>query len=146
MPSDSDQRPRLQDIPPERIPNFNRFLGMDRVRTGGGHAEIILDVREEFTNRRGVVHGGAVSALLDSALGAAVISGIQPQEWCGTIQISVRFLIPARGPRLTAYGRFQRRGLHVAFADGKVVDVDDRTVATAEGSWYIWPTRPGTPA
>jgi acyl-CoA thioesterase len=136
---------QLRDVEPERIPAFNRFLGMDRVRSGGGHAEIVLDVREEFTNRRGVVHGGVITALLDSALGAAVISGIRPEEWCGTVQISVQFLRPGCGPRLTACARLQRRGLHLAFAEGTITDADDRTVATAAGTWYVWPSRPGAP-
>jgi uncharacterized protein (TIGR00369 family) len=138
----SDKEPQLRDVGPERIPAFNRFLGMDRVRSGDGHAEIVLDVREEFTNQRGVVHGGVITALLDSALGAAVISGIRPEEWCGTVQINVQFLIPGRAPRLTACARLQRRGVHLAFAEGTITDADDRTVATAAGTWYVWPERP----
>ena len=141
-----EKRPQLRDVEPERIPAFNRFLGMDQVRSGDGHAEIDLDVREEFTNRRGVVHGGVITALLDSALGAAVISGIRPEEWCGTVQISVQFLRPGCGPRLTACGRLQRRGLHIAFAEGKITDAEGRTVATAAGTWYAWPSRPRAPA
>ncbi len=136
------KEPLLQEVDPERVPAFNRYLGMDRVRAGEGHAEILLDVREEFSNRRGVVHGGVIAALLDSALGAAVISGLRPEEWCGTVQLNVQFLLPGRGPRLTARARLQRRGLHLAFAEGTITDAEGRTVASAAGTWYVWPSRP----
>jgi len=134
--------PKLRDLDPERVPAFNRFLGMDRVRSGDGCAEIILDVRDEFTNRRGVVHGGVITALLDSALGAAVISGLRAEEWCGTVQLSVQFLRPGRNPRLTASAKLLRRGVHLAFAEGTITDAENRTVATASGTWYVWPSRP----
>ena len=132
----------LSPIPPDRVPAFNRHLGMERIRSGGGRARIDVDVQEELTNRRGVVHGGLLTALLDSVLGAAVISAIRPEEWCGTMQLDVQFLEPGRGPSLVAAGQVVRRGRHVAFAQGDVRNSEGRVVATAQGTWYVWPSRP----
>ncbi len=143
MSSTGPRRPAMKQIPAERIPAFNRLLGIDRVRAGGGRAEITLDLLEQHTNRRGVAHGGLVSALLDTALGSAVVSAIRPEEWCGTVQLSVQFREPGTGPRLTGHGRMVRRGRGIAFAEGEIVDDRGRTVASAQGTWHIWPSRPG---
>ena len=132
----------MKKVPPERIQAFNKLLGLDQMRAGDGQAELVVEVRPEITNRRGVVHGGLLTALLDSVLGAAVIAGIAPEEWCGTVQIDVQFLEPARGPQLTGRARLERRGRRVAMASGEVVDSDGRTVAKAQGTWYVWPSRP----
>ncbi len=132
----------MQPIPDTRVPAFNRKLGMDRMRAGGGRAEVELRLDAELTNKRGVAHGGAIAALLDSALGAAVVSGIRPEEWCGTVQLSVQFLAPGRGSLLIGRARMVRRGNRIAFSRGDVVDERGDVIATAQGTWHIWPTRP----
>ncbi len=133
---------QLVEVPIDRVPEFNRLLGIDRIRSGAGRAEVALDLKKELTNRRGVAHGGLITSLLDVALGSAVISGIRSEEWCGTMQLSVQFREPGVGTSLTARGRMMRRGRHVAFAEGEVVDDGDRIVATAQGTWHVWPSRP----
>jgi len=58
------------------LPPFNQYLGIDVTRMAGGEAEAVVDLAPHHTNNRGVAHGGVVSSLLDSAMGAAVISAI----------------------------------------------------------------------
>lgn len=121
---------------------FDELLGHEVVAAADGVAEVRLDLGPRHRNRRGVAHGGVVASLLDIALGAAVISGIRPEEWCGTLELSVQFRDPARRGPLVARGRLARRGRHVAFAEGEVRDADDRQVAAAHGVWTIWPGHP----
>ena len=42
-----------------------------------------------------------------------------------------------------ALGRVVRRGRSVAFATGEVHDAGGRLIATASGSWHLWPHKPG---
>lgn len=121
---------------------YGELLGLRVVEASDGVASVRLELRPELCNRRGVAHGGAVASLLDAALGAAVISAIEPQEWCGTLQISVQFNDPARHGPLTGSGRVVRRGRRVAFAEGEVADARGRVVARAHGTWTIWPGHP----
>ena len=90
-------------------PPFNEFLGTKILRAGNGEAEVALDLRPEHLNGRGVAHGGVVSSLLDTSLGAAVISSMPPEWWCATTSLSTQFIGGGRG-RLTATGRVTRRG------------------------------------
>ena len=123
---------------------FNDFLGTRLVSRDGGRSEVALDLAPHHTNKRGVAHGGVVSSVLDSALGAAVISSMKPEEWCATLQLSVTFIEGPRAGTITARGRVVRRGMRVAFAEGELVDEGGRTLATAQGVWYIWPARPAS--
>ena len=121
---------------------FDELLGLDVVAAEGGEAEVRLVLTPGHLNRRGVAHGGVVSALLDVSLGAAVVSTTTAEEWCGTLELSVQFRDPARRGPLTGRGRVERRGRSVAFAAGEVVDARGRIVAAAHGVWTIWPSNP----
>jgi uncharacterized protein (TIGR00369 family) len=121
---------------------FNRWFGMRRVRHDKGSAEYELMITPSLLNRRGVAHGGAVTSLLDTALGAAVVTGLEPEEWCATLQLSIQFREPVRPGRIAGRGRMVKRGRHAAFAEGEITDEAGRLLAVASGTWYIWPRRP----
>lgn len=123
---------------------FNRLLGIQVVRMEGGEAEARIDVAPPHRNNRGVAHGGVVSSLLDSAMGAAVISAIPKEWWCATTALNLQFVAGAREGVLTATGRVVRRARSIAFVEGEARDAGGVIVATAQGTWHLWPFRPGT--
>jgi uncharacterized protein (TIGR00369 family) len=92
-----------------------------------------LDLRPHHRNARGVAHGGVVSSLVDSTLGAAVISSIPQEWWCATVSLSVQYLGGAREGPLEATARVLRRGRRVALAEGEPRDGRGRVVARARG-------------
>jgi uncharacterized protein (TIGR00369 family) len=128
------------------LPPFHTYMGFNLERMADGEAVASLDLAEHHRNKRGVAHGGVVSSLLDTALGAAVISTMPKEWWCATISLSIQFLAGVTSGRLTATGRVIRRGRRVAFARGEIRDEAGRCVASGEGSWHLWPHHPGRPA
>jgi uncharacterized protein (TIGR00369 family) len=125
-----------------RIPPFTSHLGIEVVRNDDGEIEIALELQPHHLNRRGVAHGGVITTMLDSALGAAVIASMPAEWWCATTSMATQFLDGVGQGRLTATGRLRRRGRHVAFAEGEVRSPRGRVVATATGTWHLWPYRP----
>jgi len=125
------------------MPPFNQYLGMELTRRESGESEITLELGPQHLNRRGVAHGGVISALLDSALGAAVISSIPQEWWCATTALSVNFIGGATQGKLRGLGRVTRRGTRVAFASGEIRSESDELIATAQGSWHLWNRKPG---
>ncbi len=121
---------------------FDSLLGLEVESANDGESEVVLELLPSHCNRRGVAHGGVMCGLLDTALGAAVVSTLGESEWCGTLELSVQFRDPARHGPFRARGRVARRGRRVAFAEGRVVDVHDRVVAVAHGVWTIWASHP----
>lgn len=121
---------------------FSRLLGMRCVFREKGQARYELEVGEDLLNRRGVAHGGVVTSLLDTALGGAVVSSLAPEEWTGTLELSVQFREPVRPGLVTGEGRLARRGKSIAFAEGEIRDASGRILASAHGVWTIWPKKP----
>jgi 5-carboxymethyl-2-hydroxymuconate isomerase len=129
----------MSDMP---APPFNQYLGVRVVRMEGGDAEASIELAPHHTNNRGVAHGGVVSSLLDSAMGAAVISAIPKEWWCATTGLSIQFVAGAREGSLQATGKVVRRGRTIAFVQGEAHDAKGRLVATAQGTWHLWPHKP----
>ncbi len=125
-------------------PPFNQYLGIHVSRMEGGEAEAAIEIGPQHANNRGVAHGGVVSSLLDSAMGAAVISAIPKEWWCATTGLSVQFIAGAREGSLRATGKVTRLGRSIAFVYGEAKDGGGRLVATAQGTWHLWPEKPGT--
>ena len=121
---------------------FSQLLGMRCLEREKGRARYELEVGPEHLNRRGVAHGGVVASLLDTALGAAVVSSITKEEWTGTLELSVQFREPVRPGPVVAQGRMARRGRNVAFAEGEILDASGKILASGHGVWTIWPKKP----
>ena len=128
----------------ENTTPFNRLLGTRCLLMKEGRSRYELSLGPDHLNRRGVAHGGVVASLLDTALGAAVVSSIAVKEWCGTLELSIQFREPVLQGTVTAEGRVARRGRAIAFAEGEMRDEAGRVLATAHGVWTIWPRRPAT--
>ena len=94
---------------------YHEHLGAEIVRRVAGEVDVALALEPHHLNRRGVVHGGVLTALLDAALGGAVVSSIPEEWWCATTSLSTQFLDGTGSGRLLTTGRVVRRGGRVAF-------------------------------
>jgi uncharacterized protein (TIGR00369 family) len=105
-------------------------LGMELDSLGDGEAELRLPYREELATMGDVVHGGAISSLIDTAAAAAAVAAADGDELAGgtTVDLSVSLVGAARGVDLAARARVIRSGRAISFVE---VDVegDGRTVA-----------------
>jgi len=120
---------------------FHQVAGfqIDPARSGRGHCTVTGKVEHRHLNINGVVHGGVYATILDTAMGAAVVTLLGPGETTATTSLYVEFLRAAReGDHLTARGGVLRRGRHIAFVEGNLSGADDRRLAQARGTWYIW--------
>jgi len=75
-------------------------------------AVLSMPFTESLTTLGDVVHGGAISSLIDTAAAAAAWSGapVPERPRASTVGITVDFLAPARGQGVTADARVARRG------------------------------------
>lgn len=99
----------------EHVP-FNRFLGMRGESVGVGRGVLVLPVRPEFVGdpRRPALHGGVLSALIDTAGGVAAWSALGTGESVSTVDLRVDYLEPAGlGGPLRAEAELVRKGNRV---------------------------------
>jgi uncharacterized protein (TIGR00369 family) len=122
----------------EKVP-FNKLLGIRGESVGSGRAVLLLPVREEFLGdvRRPALHGGVVSALIDTAGGIAAWSALAHGEGVSTVDLMVDFLEPGRvaGP-LRAEAELVRKGNRVCHVRVRVTQ-DGVLVAEGRGVYNI---------
>jgi uncharacterized protein (TIGR00369 family) len=117
---------------------LKHFLGMELTGDEPGVGFAHLDVGPDHLNPNGVVHGAVLFALVDTAMGKSTMSVIdEPGRYCASIEVSLRFIRPAVAGRLTATATVLKRGRNVIHLDGRVVDDQQRLVATAAGTFAI---------
>jgi uncharacterized protein (TIGR00369 family) len=113
---------------------FVRHLGMELREIEDDRAVLSLPFSEEVVTIGDVVHGGAVSTLVDTAAMAASWSAIEvegePPKGT-TVGLSVDFLAAARAQELNAEAIVLRRGSTLCFCEIKVHGAaDGKLVAT----------------
>lgn len=91
---------------------FVRHLGIAVESLGDGEAVLALPFRDEVVTTGQVVHGGALGALVDTAVMAAAWSGAEaPEQLRGaTVDLSLAYLAPAQAEDVIATARVLRRG------------------------------------
>ncbi|WP_415184082.1 PaaI family thioesterase [Phaeovulum sp.] len=124
----------------EAIPH-SRALGMQLDMIGNGTSVISMpyDLRLVGDPRTGVIHGGAVSALMDTCCGAAVMSHPEAPAGTATIDLRIDYMRAATpGQRITAKASCYHVTRSVAFVRATAYD-DDEThpVASATGAFTI---------
>jgi uncharacterized protein (TIGR00369 family) len=111
---------------------FVAHLGIRVEAMEPDRARLSMPFSDSLPTMGDVVHGGAISSLIDTAAAAAAWSGAEVPEKirASTVGISVEFLAPARGTGVVADARVLRRGA-ITFLAVDVTDEGGQQVATA---------------
>ncbi len=110
---------------------FVGHLGMELREIEDERCVLALPFSDEVVTIGDVVHGGAISALIDTAAMAASWSAIEfdgePPRGT-TVGLTVDFLAAARAQVLLAEARVLRRGTSLCFCEAKVTGASDGTL------------------
>jgi uncharacterized protein (TIGR00369 family) len=123
---------------------YTTLLGMRVTAVGDGTATFEMPVTESLYNPNAMAHGGALSSLLDSAMGFAVVSTLGPGENFTTVDLTVNFIRPVtvESGMLRSIGRVIHRGRQIAVAEATCTDAAGQLVARASSTNLVFS---GTP-
>jgi uncharacterized protein (TIGR00369 family) len=109
-------------LPSEPSP-FLSHLGARRVDAGDDRAVVAVPFTPELANSNGLLHGGVLCTLADSAAGTAIAFGAEsPPAAIATISLAIEFVAPVRAGGVTAHARVLRRGASLVPCEVDVVD------------------------
>lgn len=98
---------------------FAKLLELELENVDSGTATLAVKVRKELTQNQGLVHGGAIASLIDTATAFAILSVIGPKDRVTTVDLTISYLRPVSSGRLQAVAKVVRSGrrLFVVSAD-----------------------------
>ncbi|RFP90352.1 PaaI family thioesterase [Rhodobacteraceae bacterium 63075] len=116
-------------------------LGMELTEIGDGFARIEMPYAKHLVGdpETGVIHGGAVSALMDTCCGAAAMSHPSSPAGTATIDLRIDYMRPAAsGQTLVTEATCYNITRSVAFVRAEAFDDDrDNPVAMATGAFTV---------
>ncbi len=123
-------------------PNCDLTLGMvctDKTQPGRTVWRMLAD--ERFANPVGIVQGGFVAAMADSAMGAASLTWARERKvFSANAEMKISFLRPARvGETLTCTAQVISGGQRACFVEAEVVDGGGTMVAKATSTYLLTP-------
>jgi acyl-CoA thioesterase len=109
-------------------------LGTSILEAGGGRIVLRFEPDAIFLQGANAVQGGAVSAMLDFAMAAAIMTKLDETIHFATASLTVSFLAPVRPGRLRAEGKLDRLGRRNGFARAALRSEGDGDVLATASS------------
>jgi uncharacterized protein (TIGR00369 family) len=131
----------------DAIPH-NKALGLRLVEMARSTATFVLPYHARLVGNpdTGVLHGGAITALLDACSGAAVFAALTEWSPIATLDLRIDYLRAAEAGRdVTAHAHCYRLARNVAFTRAVAYhDTEDDPIASSVGTFMLG-TKPGAP-
>lgn len=114
----------------ERIP-YLRLLGLQMGEAVRGAAVFHVEAHDELMRHEGIMHGGAVASLADTAAAFAVLTLLEPGQSTATVDFTIHYLRPVTtDDRLTAHARVLRAGRRLLTVAVEVINRHGELTAT----------------
>ncbi len=123
-----------------RQSNIVKLLGFELEAAEAGRAVLRMRVRPRHKQVHGVVHGGILAALADTAGGLATYLTLPRGTRLATVEIKINYLEPVDQGTVRAEARVLRKGRNFAVVDCEVLDGTRRLVAKALMTFSVGPT------
>jgi uncharacterized protein (TIGR00369 family) len=137
----------VSNIIENHIP-FNKVLGLRLESMDLKAPKLAFDMRPELVgnSRRGILHGGVISAVLDATGGFAIMLALakepKPGEKLsfpnmGTIDLRVDYLRPGRGKHFVSTGKVVRLGNRIAVSHMELTNDEGELISTGAAAYVV---------
>lgn len=109
------------------------LLGIRLLKVEAGYALVEMELRDDFLNGVGGLHGGIIFTLADYAFAVACNSGGIPTV---AVNANISYCKLARGKSVTAEAREVSSGRKICHAEVSVYDEEKTLIARFSGTGY----------
>lgn len=127
-----------------QFPFFN-LLGVEVLDIAPGWSKTRLAYRPDLVQPAGILHGGVIATLIDSAIAHALLMTDRFQELreqrgaLVSVDLRVKFLRPVSGGAVLCEAKVVRLGRHIVHAEAIVTDEDGKDVARGDAIYMAVP-------
>ena len=115
-------------------------LGFVPRQAGGGTATWEYTVDPAHYNTNGVLHGGILMALLDTAMGHAVAELVAPEgRFNAAAQFNIHFFYPIKSGLVRARAQVKKLGKRLAVVESEATDETGRVLGIATSTHSLLP-------
>ena len=107
---------------------FEQMLQMEITEASDGHATLKMPFLIDLAQGAGLMHGGALVSLADTAVAMAIKTLLPPQSHFATISLESKFLLPVRKGVVTAKAAIVERDGRIFKGHSTILDDEDRAV------------------
>jgi uncharacterized protein (TIGR00369 family) len=125
----------------ERMP-FGQLLGIQLESAERGMATMSFEITDSLRQNNGVVHGGAIATLIDTATAFAIIPLLKDGETASTIELSISYLRPLITGKVTCSALIRREGKRLIALSADVLDSEGNLAATSLSTYMRLSKRP----
>ena len=111
---------------------FERTLGMRIESSGGGEAVLTMPFTVKLAQGKGLLHGGAITTLADTAAAMAIKTLLPEETHFATVEMTTRFLAPVRRGSITARAKAEQDEDKERTYRAEVFIIDDEEAVVAE--------------
>jgi acyl-CoA thioesterase len=120
----------------EAAPYFQLLqIRLEQIDTG--FARFRMPFRKELTQAYGMVHGGAIASLADTAVAFALLTIIQPGERVTTAEFKINFFAAVTDGEMIGEARVVHAGKRLVSADMEVKSQDGKLIAKGIATYAI---------
>ena len=121
-------------------PNCDLTLGLTCVdKSQPGVSVWTMHVDDRFLNPAGIMQGGFLAAMADSAMGASVVTTLRDRKSSiANTEMKITMIRPVRrGDHLTCTATVLKPGKVISFVEARIVDAQNRLVASASSTYLV---------
>ena len=122
---------------------FFKLMGIELVDIEPGRATLSAHWRDDLCQPAGIMHGGVLASLVDTAIAQAIL--LTPQHLAVkanggsmvTIDLRLKYLRPVSGGRVICEARTSRVGRQIVHANATVTDESGKEVALGDSIYML---------
>jgi len=116
---------------------FERMLNIEITEAADGHATLKMPFLIDLAQGAGLMHGGALVSLADTAVAMAIKTLLAPLSHFATISLESKFLLPVKKGVVTATANIMERNGRILKGHSTIRDDENRAVMEFTSTFKI---------
>ncbi len=122
---------------------FNLLMGMELLEVDPGRSRLSMSWREDLCQPAGILHGGAIASLVDTAIAHSILLTEPHLAIRGgggrmvSVDLRIKYLRPVSEGKVFCNARVVRLGRQIVHADAVVTNEEGKDVALGDSIYML---------